>query len=172
MDESINRETFVKLALKENRVFITSGQVYDRYRKFFPYDKCIHLSNSLTALDQFKELVNKCALTISLEDLFVRCSICNATPFIIVPKKIMQNYLLKYQSSGGDVEPNNDLFEVDSDEYSSAPYKIDFKNFSKMKFHHNVDKFYICPKCGHVYWDGCHSSNFIQSIKCLIVDAF
>lgn len=183
-----DRDKSVRLALKENRVFITSGQVFERYRKHFdsPSD-CIRLSNAHTSLEQFKELVTKCRLLIRLEDLFARCSLCNTTPFIIISREEFKTHFERYlaQTNGGDTavatveQPSSDeticakmTFSLPSD--NTRSYSIDFEQFSKMKFIHKmpqVDKFYICPNCGHVYWDGCHSSNFIHSIKSLIVDA-
>lgn len=176
----------MKIALQEKRVFITSGQVYERYRKYFdnPED-CVHLSNINTSLEQFKELVTKCRLLIRLEDLFSRCSLCNATPFIIISREEFTSHFEQYLEQNNLTTPviSEDVAESSTAETfkkmtffkhnCTSSYQIDFEQFSKMKFIHKmpqVDKFYICTNCGHVYWDGCHSSNFIHSIKFLIAD--
>lgn len=176
MADSSNRERSVRLALKENRVFITSGQVYDRYRKHFdrPTD-CIQLCNSMNALDQFKQLVEKCNLIIRLEDLFVRCSLCNTTPFIIVSGKQFKTYYEQYLLFESD--PNSSIqskmFEAQDIE-NGTRFPINFQQFGRMKFIHKMpssERFYICSQCGHIYWDGCHSPNFINSIKSLLVQS-
>ena len=194
MADSKDREKSVLLALKENRIFITSGQVYERYRKYFssPND-CIKLGNSLTALEQFKELIGKCRLIIRLEDLFARCSLCNTTPFIIISRDEFKSHYDRYMLQQQNVPEaiDNNGISVEKPVAAAAPFMvkaddegistkstfwIDFEKFGKIKFWHKmpqVDRFYICSshECGHIYWDGCHSSNFIHSIKHLIVDA-
>ncbi len=196
-----DREKLVMTALKEGRTFITSGQVYERYRKYFasPRD-CVKLSNSGTALDQFKELVNGCRLVIRLEDLFARCSLCNTTPFIIISAKEFKEHHSRYiaeleeeeeklaekstVAGGGEKQSPTKTakpFLVPAIENGELKlkrpaFRIDFESFGKMKFISKmpvVDKFYICSnlQCGHIYWDGCHSNNFIPNIKALIEDA-
>jgi len=173
-----DRDQSVRLALKENRVFITSGQVYERYRKHFdsPND-CIHLSNASTSMEQFKELVTKCRLVIRLDDLFVRCSLCNTTPFIIISQEEFKSHFDRYLTQSAlqtdDKKEATDKKYTVQDETRKCTYPIDFEQFGKMKFMHKmplVKEFYICPTCGHIFWVGCHSSNFVHSIKSLIVD--
>lgn len=183
-----DRDKSVLLALKEGRVFITTGQVYERYRKYFADPKdCIKLGHSNTsALEQFKELVIRCRMTIRLSDLFARCSLCNGAPFIIIsPTEFGAHYdrylkeceAAEEQVTGNETDENavEVPFIVPANGKRNA-YRLDFGKFGKMKFIHKmpqVDKFYICPnlQCGHIFWDGCHSSNFINSIRSLIVDA-
>lgn len=172
--ESGDRDEAVKLALREERVFLTCGSVYDRYRKHFnsPQD-CIRLNNSTSAIEQFKELITGCNLTITLQDLFARCSLCNWSPFVVMEADKFYLFFEQYQREIGDNQSETlpDKF-VATDSKSNSSIAINFSKFSKMKFTTrmpNVSKFYICPNCGHVYWDGCHYSNFIESIKAFIV---
>lgn len=190
-----DREKSVLTALKEGRTFITCGKAYEQYRKYFarPQD-IIKLSNSGNALSQFKELVNRCRLVIRLEDLFARCSLCNTTPFIIISQREFKTHYQRYireleeaerrltEEAATTSETTNEANPTKAEPFlvtgggNGSTYRIDFESFGKMKFISKmpqVDKFYICSSllCGHIYWDGCHSGNFILAIKSLIEDA-
>lgn len=176
--ETNDSRAAVSLALETDRFLLTSGSVYTKnLSRFAEPWKCVYISDKKTSLDQFKDLITKYRLVIKSKDLFVRCPLCNTTPFVTLSSEEFSLHKSKYLVTSRFKHPS-----ISSCESKLAQYKvtdscnvqhtipIDFPSFVSRQTHPSVDKYFVCTKCGHIYWDGCHTSSFIESMKSYIVD--
>ncbi|XP_015429829.1 PREDICTED: exonuclease mut-7 homolog [Dufourea novaeangliae] len=175
----VSIEDSVKVANNENRVFLTQNKDYLRFSRCLPPERCFFVLGDTSDI-QLQNVLNHFRVSVTPMDIFTRCKFCNCNEFARVPKIIMVGLMtrrfrtvnnIQYQSNS-----RNDLYATNyrtfNHEYNAqrkwtlntnsidimtcktkygAEIQIDDVSDHILKIE---QCFYICEKCGKVYWLG------------------
>ncbi|XP_076171130.1 exonuclease mut-7 homolog isoform X2 [Ptiloglossa arizonensis] len=185
-------ERSVRIAKKENRVFLTRRKEYLKFSHYLP------LGNNYLILadipdDQLREVLNYFEVLVTKRDIFSRCRVCNSDEFLKVPKLLMyqlsesctwlthkhMDYRFPYASITN--LNNNDYKQSEDRTWKLNTYS---KNILTCSTKYNVriqlekipvtllkteQCFYVCERCGKVYWDGTQLESTLHHLKDVIV---
>lgn len=74
LENSDDHEEAVKIALKEDRIILTSGAPYFQLKSYLPEGKCFNVQCTQTAKEQAMTIFKHFNIEINEEDVFSRCS--------------------------------------------------------------------------------------------------
>ncbi|XP_020281688.1 exonuclease mut-7 homolog isoform X2 [Pseudomyrmex gracilis] len=122
-----------KLAMRENRVFLTRNKNCEKFQQYLPLESCYRIIAD-TPEKQLREVLNHFGVVVTQNDIFSRCQICNCDEFVKVPKKLMDdivqnfakiikmnNYRLSSDSMPDNLSKNDDYNSSDSFELPRNP---------------------------------------------------
>ncbi|KAJ9597340.1 hypothetical protein L9F63_011811, partial [Diploptera punctata] len=83
-----NHDVCAKIAQQQKRMIITRGQIYNKLCQHVPKGHCYPVTSD--NLEGQLEVLRYFNVTVTKEDVFSRCQICNGNEFVTVSKDIMQ----------------------------------------------------------------------------------
>ncbi|XP_076676382.1 exonuclease mut-7 homolog [Andrena cerasifolii] len=174
----------IKLAIQENRILLTGNKEYLKVAQFSQPPGNSYLVSSENSDEQLKEVLNHFGILVTQRDIFSRCQACNGDEFAKVTKKVMDDLVesfakmtrdMDYSNSSpansinndsthdncvNDYVPNEDrtwilstnsvIVDTCATKYQTRIQvdKVPVKSLT------HVQIFYICERCGKIYWDG------------------
>lgn len=141
-----DHEKAAKIAIKDERIILTCGGPYESLKNHVPHGYCFKIPNNVPSEEQMEIVIKRYSIIIFQEDLFTRCVKCNFNEFLILkPSELKRRIEAKELFLSKKVAIKHDLV-------STATYS-------------QVDRFFICPSCGHIYWIGCHHHRFKDKVE-------
>ncbi|XP_071443856.1 exonuclease mut-7 homolog isoform X2 [Hetaerina americana] len=171
-----NPDTCIKVSQRDRRVILTRGSNYKRYLRYVAPEFCYAVQNDQLE-DQIKEVVRHFNIVVREEDIFSRCQVCNGREFAEIHHSVMKRILNQVtgikasaleSAVGSQTGETNrttrrstiwsgrsirEVTEVTTVTLMDAPIKC---NFIPVEVLMEKEYFYVCEKCGKVYWDGSH----------------
>ncbi|XP_017880434.1 exonuclease mut-7 homolog [Ceratina calcarata] len=99
-----------KLAMRENRVFLTRNKGYLKFLQYLPPGNCYFVIHD-TPEEQLREVLQLFKIAVWQKHIFSRCQICNSDEFAKVPKSIMDKLLKSFaqviRENGYRVQPDS-----------------------------------------------------------------
>ncbi|XP_034947539.1 exonuclease mut-7 homolog [Chelonus insularis] len=184
----------VQLAKQENRVFLTKNYNHEQFAKSHLAPEKIYRVQRGASMLQLQEILNHFNVQITEFDIFSRCISCNNDEFTEISNHTMWRLNERFWSQTQDRPPltespcpvgeviiggqgNNRTWKLSTDTLNitncttryGARVKIEKVPIPICK---SMAFFYICDKCGNVYWSGSHLDRTLNGIlKDLIVRA-
>lgn len=84
-----------KLAMRENRIFLTRSRNYIKFLDYLAPDQCYFVFNDMPE-QQLREVLQYFKIAIWQKHIFSRCQLCNSDEFAKVPKQIMDKLLKSF----------------------------------------------------------------------------
>ncbi|XP_033725310.1 exonuclease mut-7 homolog isoform X2 [Pecten maximus] len=169
----------IEICRMQNRIVLTSGNPYIMVRSHVGEHMC-YCVQSVTAREQVIEVMEHFGVKVKTEDIFSRCQVCNGDQYLKIPQKqTRQLWFRKQQQSsvtGSRVQMLMNIANPSSMSEADmlcmkdlASYGVNWTNVSVATngapIHietvpegilEKVDLFYVCQKCGKVFWEGSH----------------
>ncbi|CAF0809091.1 unnamed protein product [Rotaria sordida] len=151
----------IRYARAENRIILSRGAPYNLLRSHTVEGRCWQPPLNIPAKQQCAAVLKHFNVKILPEDIFSRCTLCNGGDFAIVDGRDMRilwcnmnNYLIK------DLEPDlinykSEMIDIDRMTLYNENVPLDLTGLT-LKNYRSYKEFYICRKCGKVYWQGTH----------------
>ncbi|XP_048773011.2 exonuclease mut-7 homolog isoform X2 [Ostrea edulis] len=172
LNNNNDHNEIIQVAKQENRIVLSSGTPYHMICSRIGAEKCFHVKNSLTAKEQVVDVLKHFKVRVRKQDILSRCKVCNSDFFQKIPNRdvmILSEIASKMkEGKTRDRTPSHDQWQA----YMSATHGIDSRSVSFMKtgidimidtvpckIFDKVDFFYICVKCGKIFWEGPHMSS-------------
>ncbi|XP_062612527.1 exonuclease mut-7 homolog isoform X2 [Saccostrea cucullata] len=164
-------EKAIEVAMKENRIILSSGTPYQTICSQLGPERCFHVVNTLPAKEQIVDVLRHFKVRVRKEDIFSRCQVCNSDYFLKIPcrdvRKLSEILTNSRERRPRDRTPSQDRWQqymltthgIDSTSVSFAKTGIDIMiDTVPQKIFGIVDFFYICVNCGKIFWEGPHMS--------------
>lgn len=187
LENHVDHIEAAKIARREDRYVLTSGQPYQTIRAQLPGGRCIHVSTS-TAKEQCSFVMKAFNVAVTIEDLFSRCRACNTGSYTVFNQRQAKALWFKYRSEKPDLFAESDRYVEKKKNFVKVPSngksyelstdkdlmdKIDTETYHLRKWPEVrvqlesifdttlqvVDTYYVCNGCGHIYWEGPHWQN-------------
>ncbi|CAG5084647.1 Similar to EXD3: Exonuclease mut-7 homolog (Homo sapiens) [Cotesia congregata] len=178
LDHDPNSVQSIKIALQDKRVFLTRNLNPEKLKRLgsLPPEQyyCVESDNSD---DQLREVMKHFNISVTENDIYSRCQICNCDEFVQISNKTMWKLNLKFL--GREYMPTvteqnqNDNSQVEDCRFKDRTWLLSKETSHTMQCKTKygvliqIDKvpvgicrrvsiFFICHRCGQVYWDGSH----------------
>lgn len=159
----------VQAAMQENRIVLSSGTPYQTICSKIGAERCYNVDNTLPAKEQIVGVLQHFKVKVKKEDILSRCQVCNSDNFLQIPSKDV----LRMSEKAENMKRSHGAPPRDSwDEHMLTTYQINSRNTSfvktgvdiridtiPQKIFSIVDSFYICVKCGKIFWEGPHMAS-------------
>ncbi|CAF1348336.1 unnamed protein product, partial [Didymodactylos carnosus] len=161
LDDDAAHTDAIKYAKADNRIILSRGGPYNLLRSNTVEGRC-YCPPDLSAKKQCENVINHFNIKVLPEDIFSRCTICNGDEFDIVDGKEIRALFYKHYN----YKPE------DTDEPELLNYSSQIIDMNQMKLIKtgvtliltgltsrnlpSYSEYYICIKCGRVYWQGTH----------------
>ncbi|XP_043248920.1 exonuclease mut-7 homolog isoform X1 [Colletes gigas] len=178
----------LRVALCENRILLTRRTYFSQSHP--PLGKS-YLVLTDTPNEQLREVLNHFKVLVTRRNIYSRCKVCNSNEFAKVPKllmdKLAQSFAKlsrKYKSYPiSDASITNSVNDYKHSEDRTWTLSTNSVNINKCSTKYNmciqIDKvpvsilksvqlFYICERCGKVYWDGTKLERTLYRFKDLV----
>ncbi|CAG0891704.1 unnamed protein product [Darwinula stevensoni] len=165
LDNKQDHAECVRLSLKEDRVILTRGKVFDQLRQYVPKERIYKVVEE-KPIKQLQEVFGFFNVDVEESDIFSLCQhvirkhemylqICNNGDFIEVPTEFMVTML--DGNSRDVVTLGNYRLDMTSGTIlgASANVRLQLDHVPR-EVPPRVCLFYGCVSCGKIYWDGSH----------------
>ncbi|XP_076248872.1 exonuclease mut-7 homolog [Calliopsis andreniformis] len=188
-------ERAVKMAISENRVFLTRNKDYLKFSPYLPPGRSYFVQAD-NPYEQLREVLNYFGVSVMKRNIFSRCQACNSNEFAKITRRFMDKLMKSFDNFTDATSTNDDSkHELYVDNYvknNSKPnvYRTWILSTNSVnaatcstKYHvriqienvpvnvlKNLQIFYVCERCGKIYWDGSHLERTLNgAIQDLIV---
>ncbi|UJR27400.1 hypothetical protein I4U23_008690 [Adineta vaga] len=151
----------IRYARSENRIILSRGAPYNLLRSHTVEGRCWQPPLNVSAKEQCYAVLKHFNVQVLLEDIFSRCSICNGGDYAIVNARDIRLLWCKMK--------NLSLEELEPELVNYQPEMIDIDRMTlknenvplvliglSLRNYRSYDEFFICRRCGKVYWQGTH----------------
>ncbi|XP_069121418.1 exonuclease mut-7 homolog isoform X1 [Argopecten irradians] len=169
----------IEICRLQNRIVLTSGNPYIMVRSHVGEHMC-YCVQSVTAREQVMEVMGHFGVKVKTEDIFSRCQVCNCDQYLKIPqtltKQLWHRRRQQLSGTGSRVQTLADTGNPTSTSETDTSYAKDLAkygvNWANVSIAANgapiqietvpegvlkkVDLFYVCQKCGKVFWEGSH----------------
>lgn len=183
-----------QLAHREGRVILTCGQPYQSLRSQVGEGRCLSLDCSEKARDQAVRVLRHFNVQLTPSDIFSRCQACNSDEYVAVPRADMVKMLKQrgfLQDQDTDFTEASHQMEEEVSTSSATPDlprythqvrwaalscldpdTLTFPGGAPIQLHTvppglllKVPHFYVCTRCGKVFWDGSHFGRVLSMFQ-------
>lgn len=192
-----NIERFAQIAVTDNRVLLTRNKNYLQLSKYLQPNKYYFVIADRPD-DQLREVLKYFKVLVTQRDIFSRCHICNSDEFVKVPKILMDKLVKSYvkltrknnyyilANKANDPSAQDNYYSNIAMQHENRTWKLSTNTvsidtcstqyFAKIQIDKipinvlkNVQVYYVCEQCGHVYWIGSHLERTLKhTIKDII----
>ncbi|XP_022325820.2 exonuclease mut-7 homolog isoform X3 [Crassostrea virginica] len=166
LNEGDDLSKAVEVSRQEKRIILSSGTSYQMICSRVGVDNCFYVENTKQVKEQIVNVLQHFKIKVRKEDILSRCQVCNSNFFQKLPSQDVKRLLERR----GQTDAQNQAWE-DWEKHMAATYGIDCRSLSfeetgidimidtvPLKILGRVEFFYICVKCGKIFWDGPHMS--------------
>jgi len=174
LDTRQEHSAAINISHRENRVILTRGKPFFVLRGHVPEGMCMFIPDG-SLKEQIKMVFTRYNISLHTKDIFSRCNMCNSDKYSYVkPVDIKLAYELKNDINNAEMPANQmspsgtinlsnytlmtNNTELQLDILTSAQYERAKKEETLDWLFDKVEVFYVCEKCGKVYWEGSHHS--------------
>ncbi|XP_068190756.1 exonuclease mut-7 homolog isoform X2 [Antennarius striatus] len=188
LENTDDHRVAAKLAQAEGRVILTCGQPFQSLRSQVGEGRCLSLDCSEKARDQAVRVLRHFNVQPTPGDIFSRCQACNSNEYVVVPNKDMvtmltqKGFLQDWDSTDHTQQQDEEMTQnVTSDLPRYAlqcqwaplsgldPSTLTFPGGAPIQLHTvppgllpKISFFYICTRCGKVFWEGSHFTRVLS----------
>lgn len=190
-----SHEKTIEICRKENRIVLTKGHPYYQIRGCVGEAMCYPVQAN-NPEEQVTEVLHYLNIKVTKKDLLSRCSECNGTDFLEIPKDAMLS-IWKWGKENADKEKTDSCIKnpktcdelpqacdsVNTCDMTNIFCGVDFTNVTVAKTGASiltkkipekvlnvVDLFYCCESCGNVYWRGPHTTSTYEKLSYVLTD--
>ncbi|XP_041370176.1 exonuclease mut-7 homolog isoform X2 [Gigantopelta aegis] len=176
LENNEDHEKTVQICRQEGRLVLSSGKPFAMIRAHILPEMCYNVQSE-KARDQAAEVLHHFNVTVTQEDIFSRCQICNGDNYIKIPSPDLK---LLYQRLDQLKKGNNSTEQSIPDNVSRflIDYGIDWSSVRLVSngvllqvdampkpMFDKVDLFFCCATCGKVFWEGTHFTRVCDQFK-------
>ncbi|XP_074545818.1 exonuclease mut-7 homolog [Halichoeres trimaculatus] len=192
LENSDDHRKAAKLAQAEGRVILTCGQPFHSLRSQVGEGRCLALDCSEKAKDQAVQVLRHFNVQPTPSDIFSRCQACNSDEYVAVPRREMVQ-MLKEKGFLQDQDDTHFTLQQEEEKLGDMkapelpryapqcqwaslsdldPDTLTFPGGAPIQLHTvppgllpRVPLFYICTRCGKVFWEGSHFSRVLSMFE-------
>nr|XP_046230981.1 exonuclease mut-7 homolog [Scatophagus argus]XP_046230982.1 exonuclease mut-7 homolog [Scatophagus argus] len=191
LENTDDHRVAAKLAQAEGRVILTCGQPFQTLRSQVGEGRCLSLDCTEKARDQAVRVLRHFNIQPTPNDVFSRCQACNSDQYVAVPAKDMVR-MLKQKGFLQDQDNADHIRQQDEEMTPSVtpdlpryalqcqwaplsdldPDTLTFPGGASIQLHtvppsllSRIPLFYVCTRCGKVFWEGSHYSRVLSMFE-------
>ncbi|KAM8873019.1 exonuclease mut-7 homolog [Synchiropus picturatus] len=188
LENNDDHRVAANLAQAEDRVILTCGQPYQSLRSQVGEGRCLSLDCSEKAKDQAVRVLKHFNVQLTTNDIFSRCQACNSDQYVAVPRADMmrmyqqKGFLVDQEKASLEEESLEDTVTAELPRYAPQcrwanlsdldPETLSFPGGSPIQLStvplpilQKIPHFYICTRCGKVFWDGSHYGRVLSMFE-------